>query len=1093
MEESGGGGAPLVLTSLLALIVAASSMYALREPLESSRPTAERFDDGSPTDQVRAHLWQDPIRVAKEAPQPKSHSATTAGSGASGVGIDPNKPLIVLSVAVAADSSVLSREQRLRNRYAVWAALDTLGFEAVDGQHLHVLKTGDHPSPRVQKDCWITAAHEQPLFAFELARRNRLNASPFPHTARNGGPLTEDEKLRSAEQVLVLWTEDRIFQQSDHPLACLKSVVGSLKGRPSQFLLRVVGPNSSDTLRNVDAFIQRAEEDKQAGRVSTVSEPQFFSPMATTDRIFFAPWEEAARKTWKESEHVTRTIDSDLLLARVLVDELRNHGIRLRTPSDPRGWKNTGNPREQYHRILLISEWDTFYGRSLPLSFAIGLLTEDPALCGDPDKAFEPGCLKTPEEILGEFKDRPEEWAELPEIQHVSYLRGLDGKVAEEQRDHEMPAQPRRFATDAEAEDHPERASGPAQLDYVRRLAQDLQDRFADKPIRAVGILGSDVYDKLLLIRALRDRFPDAVFFTTDLDARLWEPSEIRWTRNLIVGSSFGLRVVEERDGATAVANDAVAAQIVETVKKRQSQLPPFRDNYQTSVYYASLLALGVPQMQDRLGRQIQHPRLFELGQSGPRLLDRYSEGDNICDHRKGAFGRIGCAAHHVWLEFVQFSGDRQWFVRFGFSAFILVAFALATLRRSSLLYKERMSYLEGFAAWGGIVFTYGFVLTVSTEGVSYEPFTLFEGISVWPTETLRLVIFFLSLFLIGRTHRLLSNNSQRLSAEFGMDPQRQRWSLSSLFQDFRWILVGRSIKRTDLRLQNIDGLADDDHVTHRLMPRRPELPGAERPGMEMAPIWEDYANDGSRLRRAFRISAILIAYLAILRIFVFGSYEPIIPVRDPFGFAVDRMCIALSVGAMIILLLYMVDAVMLAERVINLITTHDHDWPTSTYEAWGLKPNADPKQKKVLSEWLAIRLIALRTEVIGGLAVGPFFVIALFLMSRASFFDRWHIPLPVWVGMGLNVTMAIFAVVILWRSAEQARATSTEIIAKAQIQAETAGDAALASYIQRLADDVAQMSQGAFAPVWRQPFIQAILAPLGGWAATALFETWLG
>ena len=38
-------------------------------------------------------------------------------------------------------------------------------------------------------------------------------------------------------------------------------------------------------------------------------------------------------------------------------------------------------------------------------------------------------------------------------------------------------------------------------------------------------MLGSDVYDKLLILQALRPAFPRAVFFTTDLNARLAYPA----------------------------------------------------------------------------------------------------------------------------------------------------------------------------------------------------------------------------------------------------------------------------------------------------------------------------------------------------------------------------------------------------------------------------------------------------------------------------------------------------------------------------------------------------------------------------------------
>ena len=48
---------------------------------------------------------------------------------------------------------------------------------------------------------------------------------------------------------------------------------------------------------------------------------------------------------------------------------------------------------------------------------------------------------------------------------------------------------------------------------------------------KAIGVLGSDVYDKLLILQALKQNFPHAIFFTTDLDARLFPPREIQWTR----------------------------------------------------------------------------------------------------------------------------------------------------------------------------------------------------------------------------------------------------------------------------------------------------------------------------------------------------------------------------------------------------------------------------------------------------------------------------------------------------------------------------------------------------------------------------------
>ena len=74
-----------------------------------------------------------------------------------------------------------------------------------------------------------------------------------------------------------------------------------------------------------------------------------------------------------------------------------------------------------------------------------------------------------------------------------------------------------------------QRPEGRGQLDYVLRLAAALKEEEAKngEEFRAIGVLGSDVYDKLLILQALRPTFPRAIFFTTDLNARLGLPRAV--------------------------------------------------------------------------------------------------------------------------------------------------------------------------------------------------------------------------------------------------------------------------------------------------------------------------------------------------------------------------------------------------------------------------------------------------------------------------------------------------------------------------------------------------------------------------------------
>ncbi len=110
-------------------------------------------------------------------------------------------------------------------------------------------------------------------------------------------------------------------------------------------------------------------------------------------------------------------------------------------------------------------------------------------------------------------------------------------------------------------------------------------------------MLGQDVYDKLLLIQALRESFPDAIFFTDTLDARYLNPAVLGYTRNLVVASPFGL----------------------ELNRNLQLGATPFRGSEQVAIFLATQVALA-PDAPD--GEPLAHlhqqlrPLLFEIGRT---------------------------------------------------------------------------------------------------------------------------------------------------------------------------------------------------------------------------------------------------------------------------------------------------------------------------------------------------------------------------------------------------------------------------------------------------------------------------------------------
>ena len=310
------------------------------------------------------------------------------------------------------------------------------------------------------------------------------------------------------------------------------------------------------------------------------------------------------------------------------------------------------NPVHDGHVTILISEWDTFYGRSLPEAFVGHIKSQrddneqEGKFCWNGDKDQNKNPSNTDEgnrsdsdegnrsdsdegnrsdSDEGNRSDGDDNGVKCDHdtCQYV-YMRGLDGEILDGESSVDTAAN----KSDSR---ELERAVGVNRFDYLRRLVHRIKDDFYGRAesVGVVGILGSDVYDKLVVLQALRPSFPDALFFVTDADARYLHPSEFEWTRGLVVMSSYGLkgRQIDLSNEKTIDKPD----------KRPKLNLPPFRDSYQTSVFLAtqraawhSLNALGSEyegddwckrhgdcnDLRQELAEDVATPKAFEVGRS---------------------------------------------------------------------------------------------------------------------------------------------------------------------------------------------------------------------------------------------------------------------------------------------------------------------------------------------------------------------------------------------------------------------------------------------------------------------------------------------
>jgi hypothetical protein len=522
-------------TIIVAGLAVAGSLFVAHDvPLQGSRPamSESQFHQSATSQDIEARLWQDPfaavakvIETAEKArsSKPENCSNDLAGATLAELPSHCKPPLAekdplalgttqVIGVTMPGAPYAEDGEVRRRTRYAVSSSLERAGFVPEDEHHLGYFRPQDQ-NPRLPEVV--------PYEWFTNSRADRL----------------------VTHHVLVLWlNEDALRDQPLHKLSSLVTILRQEKDSPSQrdVPVRIVGPYSSDILLDMAREVETGEDgpcrspEKPSGggwRVG-LEGVSFFTYAATvSDQELFknvkhcGTPEDSVANGYFENRGINlyRTVATDEVLARGIVNELKRRNVepgkveRANTKLSP---EKRSQAAEQH--VALISEWDTFYGQTLPRTMEC---------CFEDSHCSPDGATPS--------------W-----VHKLTYLRGLDGQLpgtqgTDGQKSGKGSGEAGKQTTaldyfknepDAKLADRP---NGQGQQDYLRRLADHLQRIDAklrednQGRIRAIGILGSDVFDKLLLLRALRQKFPEALFFTTDLDATLTMGSELKFTRNL--------------------------------------------------------------------------------------------------------------------------------------------------------------------------------------------------------------------------------------------------------------------------------------------------------------------------------------------------------------------------------------------------------------------------------------------------------------------------------------------------------------------------------------------------------------------------------
>lgn len=1136
-------GGPLTNGFVWLAVLAAGTFLIHEVPWQGSRPVSQepklyRYVDNN---RVDARLWQDPIGTAAAGREDlkkriagiqKQSAPQEADILFKALCARKANDFLALGVMVQGGSYPESAESRRRARYAVFAGLNSFGYVPEDQEHLRYFEPDNFGPVTIDELQPVEGKQASPptfpeFIAYEWLVESEQNSGK---RAANGLP----------EKILLLWLDENYFGAKT--LARTDLLMRFVSGREgcdparaaaaeraaSDRKLLILGPGDSGELKAMatEAVDRKTKLEASLGNAAGEGAepmPTFYAYGATAvDRAILdgVPRSDEKISVGKffKDKGVTlfRTIGTDDALASQLRDELALREIRpaevwcAGKPGEflPLGDTLTTRPDAQH--VVLIAEWDTVYGRSLPRTVAQALSTT---------KGTSEACPTSMQQDA------------LPWIRTFTYLRGLDGqrptaKAAADTDTNSNNAnngtdKPDKTGTSSSDDKRIERPEGSSQLDYLRRLAIDLRAynrklQTNGASIRAVGVLGSDVYDKLMIIQALNEEFPDAIFFTTDLDARLMHPNELQWTRNLIVASNFGLKLSPVL----------------------QREIAPFRDSYETSIYLSTMIAINnaqdrcvdansvpkagcVPmdreEIQKTIDQWLMHPRVFEVGRNG--AFD-FSQGSSqgvelLASADPISVGQIGCGPRNLAnctdihpSPTSMFPQPRDRTLRLAAALLLIGTIALAIVTGLGHRFADRMyTSISKFDFAGRAAATATIALLVAalayvayrspnlwaslfgflTQYGSGVPFTFLQGLSLWPTELLRLIALVMSWIFIYMGWKSLDRNVDVISGKFLWHTAQEALGDEVEAQYKKWSTAEKIWNAMSFRF-----------------PARFSTSVGDRAGLEPEAVgfWLEYIYRGRFRARIVRVAILTVLYYLTGALLMSILGWPVSPVRGAVSFYFDQTVILVAVFSLLLLIFFVVDAIAFASQMVHALqrdlqTRASVDgagidgvsrWPKSTLEHFKTALNVDPRY---LDQWIAMRFIAERTSVVAPLIYYPFIVISLMIVSRSAVFANWNTP----IGLILVITGSVLIVAgcAIWlrMTAESARRKAIEdlTLETIRLSSEGAPGKQTAGQLEIMIAEIRALRIGAFAPYSQQPFLTALLFPLGSFGGTALIE----
>jgi hypothetical protein len=680
-----------------------------------------------------------------------------------------------------------------------------------------------------------------------------------------------------------------------------------------------------------------------------------------------------------------RPIVTDDVLVQRLADELK-----LRIPAlnvectDPAKKPSDKKPDPLCPRIVIFTESNTKYSR----------------------------------EIASELKKR------LPNTRQevYTYLRGLDGR-SDDIRSATPPDNSKQdvVASILQGGAISETSFGTSQFDYLRRQALRLEGRKSrdrEKQVAAVGILGSDIYDKMLVLQAVRPELPSAIFFTTDLDALYLEREMQPFTRNLVVASADDLDANRGQAGANW-------------------RLPPMRDSYQ-SVLVKEVQKILIPPAKPDATPERGH--IYEIAPG--KSIDLDPAGQSAA--ASGAPGQLLRLLASWYLNVVIFL--------IGLGNAFLILWAISTRGNENNKPGEQSTRGDENekpgqqSTRGDENEKPGQQSTRGDENNKLgEQSTRHAAMKTWAVVVISLEISLGCIGLLILLYELWWSNETLLWGEplnLGVSiwPSVMIRLLAFIVAILLLVIASHSFV--------VYGTLEKEKLEEAL-PK--ELTFSYRAGWKRVPATKTFHALLTELvsprDRKWRIIAFSVIYL-LFSFFLFKTWPPTVPGRGAWPLLIEKIVLSFGVSLYIIHLFFCIDLHRSAMKLLRALSTC-------------YAPGAGQPLDVGVNTPAIFAPLGTLTSVSGRTLLYPLTVLILIILSRLRLFDNWVMTPSLTVTFALGALLLVAASLVLWLEGAQL---------KNAVLAQTKDDPATAEKILKIND-------GVFAAWYNQPIFSAIFS----------------